>query len=409
MDIHMARFQQPCSMSASVSCSRIPSTYHRLQQFGKGCGQHSFSTRQRREASTLWKISRSSLSAEHLFVPSALASQDPEVTNVPATWRDVPDSEDMGINEPFNHVGDVMTEVGVKATTPDATLESIVPLLDNVTGLPVVDEDNKVVGVITRKDILRAREKGLQLSTEVWRVMSTPPVTVRGNAHVGEAAAVMLARKVHRLPVVDKDQRLVGIVSRTDIMTPLLHPTSDLYKWAAGQMEENPPLSTQLKEVESKLEDPNWQAKYLYDGDCPVCASVKAFLQNADGGKGRIKFVDISDGDYDPAANKNIEYEEAMEDIHAIKRDGTVIKGYAALQLLYEVVGLGWVMRLAALPGVAWLVEKLYSSVSGNRHKLGDLMKPLLAANVAVSVMHMEEDGGTGCGKKKEECEAPDW
>ena len=83
--------------------------------------------------------------------------------------------------------------------------------------------------------------------------------------------------------------------------------------------------------------------------------------------------------------------------------------GYAALQLLYEVVGLGWVMRLAALPGVAWLVEKLYSSVSGNRHKLGDLMKPLLAANVAVSVMHMEEDGGTGCGKKKEECEAPDW
>lgn len=60
------------------------------------------------------------------------------------------------------------------------------------------------------QDILRAREKGQPLSTEVWRVMSTPAVTVRGHAHVGEAAAVMLARKVHRLPVVDKDDRLVG-------------------------------------------------------------------------------------------------------------------------------------------------------------------------------------------------------
>jgi predicted transcriptional regulator len=87
-------------------------------------------------------------------VPNALASQGSEVSNVPSTWRDVPDSEDMGINEPFNHVADVMTEIGLKATTPEATLESIVPLLDNVTGLPVVDEDNKVVGVITRKVIL---------------------------------------------------------------------------------------------------------------------------------------------------------------------------------------------------------------------------------------------------------------
>lgn len=66
-------------------------------------------------------------------------------------WRDVPDSEDVGINEPYNFVSDVMTEVGLKATTPEASLDSIVPLLENVTGLPVVDGENKVIGVITRK------------------------------------------------------------------------------------------------------------------------------------------------------------------------------------------------------------------------------------------------------------------
>jgi hypothetical protein len=73
------------------------------------------------------------------------------------------------------------------------------------------------------------------------------------------------------------------------------------------------------------------------------------------------------------------------------------------------VVGLGWVMRVAAVPGISWLVQKLYGAVSDNRHALGDMMKPLTAANVALSVKKMGEDGGTGCGKEKEECEAPDW
>jgi CBS domain-containing protein len=85
---------------------------------------------------------------QRAVLASALA---PGLRESPGNWKDNPDGEDVGIQEPFNFVSDVMTEVGLKATTAEATLESVVPLLENVSGLPVVDEDNKVVGVITRK------------------------------------------------------------------------------------------------------------------------------------------------------------------------------------------------------------------------------------------------------------------
>jgi predicted DCC family thiol-disulfide oxidoreductase YuxK len=61
-------------------------------------------------------------------------------------------------------------------------------------------------------------------------------------------------------------------------------------------MQDNAPLSQMLEEVDANAVEPNWQVKYLYDGDCPVCQSVKAFLSTADGAKGRINFVDISSG-----------------------------------------------------------------------------------------------------------------
>lgn len=91
---------------------------------------------------------------------SALA---PGVRESPGNWKETPDEEEVGITEPFNFVSDVMTEVGLKATTADATLESVVPLLDSVSGLPVVDDENKVVGVITRKVSKNLHQLGLVL------------------------------------------------------------------------------------------------------------------------------------------------------------------------------------------------------------------------------------------------------
>lgn len=58
---------------------------------------------------------------------------------------------------------------------------------------------------------------------------TSPAVSIRKRAHTGEAAGLMLAHKIHRLPVVDKDNKLLGIVSRTDIFRPLLSDKAALY------------------------------------------------------------------------------------------------------------------------------------------------------------------------------------
>lgn len=62
-------------------------------------------------------------------------------------------------------------------------------------------------------------------------------------------------------------------------------------------------------------------------GDCPLCMREVEMLQRRDAGKGRICFVDVAAPDYDPAANAGISFEAAMERIHAIEADGTVLQG----------------------------------------------------------------------------------
>lgn len=87
----------------------------------------------------------------------------------------------------------------------------------------------------------------------------------------------------------------------------------------------------------------DWDIKMLYDGDCPLCMREVNMLKRRDAERGSIKFVDIAAPDYSPADNANISFEQAMGEIHAINRDGTVIKNIEVFARLYEAVGLGWV------------------------------------------------------------------
>lgn len=140
-----------------------------------------------------------------------------------------------------------MRDFDLKCASP-AQLLSQVQGLDAVSGLPVVDDSMVVVGVLSRKvcawidnitavhpihhgqDVERAQQKGALDRATVGEWMSVPPVTVRARAHVGEAAAVMMARRLHRLPVVDAAGRLQGILSRTDVFKRKLSERPDQFK-----------------------------------------------------------------------------------------------------------------------------------------------------------------------------------
>lgn len=185
------------------------------------------------------------------------------------------DVDSLQLDDPFGVVEDVMTASSLRCATPDQPLSAAASKLDKVTGLAVVDDNNVVVGVVSIKvselsylqakcdlirsliyhgglchanclafhfqDINRLKKQGIPLSEPVKNHMSTPPIVVREKARIGEAAAIMLARNIHRLPVVDSEGKLIGIVSRTDIFRPLLNPKEDVYQ-VQTQRHNNQPI-----------------------------------------------------------------------------------------------------------------------------------------------------------------------
>ncbi len=136
-----------------------------------------------------------------------------------------------------------------------------------------------------------------------------------------------------------------------------------------------------------------------------MCRTLKNVLTRQDGGAGRVAFINIADPAFDPEAHEGIEYEDAMETIHVIKRDGDVVTGPDALKLLYDTVGLGWASRAAALPVVSWFVDRLYDLISKYRLGIGGV-----DAVIAMKRLSQVEAGEDQCEKHGDAgCDAPEW
>ncbi|WP_330340230.1 CBS domain-containing protein [Streptomyces sp. NBC_00557] len=152
-----------------------------------------------------------------------------------------------------NKIGSVMTTDVIRASygTP---FKEVARLLAHhrISGLPVVDEDQKVIGVISETDLMarqaetpdpyepkhRSRIAALTrdgrrraakaTARTAGRLMTEPPVTVRAEDTIVEAARTMAQRHVERLPVVDEEDRLVGIVTRRDLLQVFLRPDTEI-------------------------------------------------------------------------------------------------------------------------------------------------------------------------------------
>lgn len=143
-------------------------------------------------------------------------------------------------------VKDVMT-THVAAVHKTATFKEMATQLreQRVSAFPVVDADGKVIGVVSEADMLTKealdfsgsgrvsgilhhhdREKAAGITAE--ELMTTPPVTVGPRDFVADAARLMYARRVKRLPVVDSDGRLIGIISRADVLSVYSRPDDDI-------------------------------------------------------------------------------------------------------------------------------------------------------------------------------------
>ncbi|HEX6207586.1 MAG TPA: CBS domain-containing protein [Actinomycetota bacterium] len=150
-------------------------------------------------------------------------------------------------------VSDVMT-TDVVSVEEDTPFKEIARLMHEhrISGVPVVDEGGHLQGIVSEADVLAMEEdkvepkhrrsflewfidprrlSEIEARAEDARakdIMTSAVVTVHSDTPIKRAITRLLDAGVKRLPVVDEDGKLVGIVSRTDLMSPLLRPDEEI-------------------------------------------------------------------------------------------------------------------------------------------------------------------------------------
>lgn len=151
---------------------------------------------------------------------------------------------------------DIMTSP-VISVRPDNTLEEVIQVLaeKSISGLPVVDSENKVIGMISEKDIvdysselyairlinssawisphidvsmISSYKKGFELlsKTKTDKVMTRKVVSAMADTSGEEIARLMKKKNVNRVPIVDENKVLIGIITRTDLINFLASSTT---------------------------------------------------------------------------------------------------------------------------------------------------------------------------------------
>jgi CBS domain-containing protein len=144
-------------------------------------------------------------------------------------------------------VRSLMTHTVVTAR-PDTGYKDIVDMMatDRVSALPVVDTDGRVVGIVSEADLLCKLERPEHSATArlisrdrreatakaagaiAADLMTAPAVTIGPDATAGAAARLLHRHHVKRLPVVDTDGRLIGIVARRDLLATYLRTDAEI-------------------------------------------------------------------------------------------------------------------------------------------------------------------------------------
>jgi CBS domain-containing protein len=136
-------------------------------------------------------------------------------------------------------------------TTEIASVDEVVPCKEavqlmsewTVSAIPVTDQDRRVLGMVSEADMLAKQERRsgrLALARRTRRkrakaaaltagqMMTAPAITIRPDAPLPTAARMMNAHRIRRLPVVDGSGKLLGVVSRRDLLTAFLRPDDEI-------------------------------------------------------------------------------------------------------------------------------------------------------------------------------------
>ena len=119
-------------------------------------------------------------------------------------------------------VSDIMTSPVVTISGDKSLVDAIKLLLRfHISGLPVVDGEENIVGIITELDVLNFAMSGSAAQTKVSEVMTSELSTFPPDAPIEQAMNFFAAERIRRVPVV-REGKVVGIVSRRDVMREIL-------------------------------------------------------------------------------------------------------------------------------------------------------------------------------------------
>ncbi|BBJ28908.1 CBS domain-containing protein [Athalassotoga saccharophila] len=106
----------------------------------------------------------------------------------------------------------------------DTSLSQVKEIIEktSLTGLPVLDKEDRVVGMITKKDVDRALKAGIE---DLSMAMSIPPVTVNLKDPASKVGELMAIHNIGRIPVLDEEGKIAGIITRRDLVRAMVDRT----------------------------------------------------------------------------------------------------------------------------------------------------------------------------------------
>jgi predicted DCC family thiol-disulfide oxidoreductase YuxK len=131
-------------------------------------------------------------------------------------------------------------------------------------------------------------------------------------------------------------------------------------------------LNKGIKVVMTTSTHPNQEFVLFYDGQCPICQKEVKWLRGKNK-QGLLVFQNINETGFD-ASIYGKTHDDLMAEIHGVYADGRIIKGIDVFYVVYNLVGLGWLMAPMRWPWLKPFFKGLYGLFARNRLKLGRLL-----------------------------------
>jgi CBS domain-containing protein len=128
------------------------------------------------------------------------------------------------------HVSDVMNRNVIKLNAQQRMSEIAKEFsAHNISAAPVVDESGRCIGILSATDFLQRKSADTADAIDVASSYMTRTVrTVQPNMLLLNAAILMNAEHIHRLPVVDENQRIVGMISTMDVVAAVINSIDEM-------------------------------------------------------------------------------------------------------------------------------------------------------------------------------------